>query len=165
MSPQSGDVIRCKGSLQRRFPAYEVATSHKVATDRKFCRELFNTLKRLDLEVVHEMMPKSKKANEDWSEFRDTCHPGLVSEMIMAIVEAIGSPIKTFQIQKRIRDDVIWDRSLLPWRRSTLWVTLRVAIHTTLARSMEPSEGLLQLLRRTRPVRLAEVVVVGGQHG
>ena len=115
ISPQSGDVIRCKGSLQRRFPAYAVEISHKVATDRKFCRELFNTLKRLDLEVVHEMMPKSKKANEDWSEFRDTCHPGLVSEMIMAIVAAIGSPIKTFQIQKRIRDDVIWDRSLLPW--------------------------------------------------
>ncbi|KAL8861603.1 MAG: hypothetical protein Q9178_002128 [Gyalolechia marmorata] len=144
MSPQSGDVIGCKGSLQRLFPAYAVAISHEVATDRKFCRELFNTLKRLDLEVVHEMMPKSKKASEDWSEFRDTCHPGLVSEMIMAVVAAIGSPIKTFQIQKRIRDDVIWDRSLLPWRRSTLWLTLRVAIHTTLARSMEPSEAHVQ---------------------
>lgn len=62
----------------------------------------------------------------------------------MATVAAMGAPVETLQIQKRIRDDVVWDQSLLPWRRSTLWLILRVAIHTTLLRSMEPAQAHAQ---------------------
>ena len=141
MSPRSADVVGCKGGLRRPFPAYAVAVARNVATESTFCRELFTMLEKLDTEVVQEMMPKSRKAGREWSEFRDTCHPGLISELVMASVAAVGEPTQTLQLQKRIRDDVIWGNSLLPWRRSTLWLMLRVAIHTTLLRSMDLAQA------------------------
>ncbi|KAL9640124.1 MAG: hypothetical protein Q9204_000841 [Flavoplaca sp. TL-2023a] len=141
VSPPAPDVIGCKGSLRRTFPAHAVAIPPKIATNGTFCCELFTMLRKFEIEVVHEMMPKSRKAGQDWSEFRDTCHPGLVSELLMATLAAIGTPVETLQIQKRIRDDVVWGHTKLPWRRSTLWLTLRVSIHTSLARSMEPAQA------------------------
>ncbi|KAL8894541.1 MAG: hypothetical protein Q9192_004234 [Flavoplaca navasiana] len=144
LSPPAPDVIGCKGSLRRTFPAHAVAIPLKIATNGTFCCELFTMLRKLDIEVVHDMMPKSRKAKQDWSEFRDTCHPGLVSELLMATLAAIGTPVETLQIQKRIRDDVVWGHTKLPWRRSTLWLTLRVSIHTSLARSMEPAQAHVQ---------------------
>ncbi|KAL8657317.1 MAG: hypothetical protein Q9226_002033 [Calogaya cf. arnoldii] len=144
LSSRSADVMSCKGSLRRTFPAHAVALPQAIATDRNFCRELFTSLKKMNTEVVHQMMPKSRKAGQNWSEFRDTCNPGLVSELLMATVAAMGTPVETLQIRKRIRDDVVWDRSELPWRRSTLWLILRIAIHTTLLRSMEPNQAHAQ---------------------
>ncbi|KAL8669967.1 MAG: hypothetical protein Q9168_005470 [Polycauliona sp. 1 TL-2023] len=144
LSPQSSNVISCKGSLRRVFPAQAVAIPREVAIDPSFCREFSTMLRRLDSEVVDEMMPKSRKANQDFAEFRDTCHPGLVSELLMASMAALGAPSEILQIQKRIRDDVVWGHSKLPWRRSTLWLLLRIAIHTTLIRGMEPEHAHVQ---------------------
>ncbi|KAL8885570.1 MAG: hypothetical protein Q9215_006588 [Flavoplaca cf. flavocitrina] len=144
LSPSAPDVIGCKGSLRRTFPAHAVAIPLKIATNGTFCCEFFTILRKLDIEVVHEMMAKSRKAGQDWSELRDTCHPGLISELLMATLAAIGTPLETLQIQKRIRDDVVWGHTKLPWRRSTLWLTLRVSIHTSLARSMEPAQAHVQ---------------------
>ncbi|KAL8784895.1 MAG: hypothetical protein Q9213_003708 [Squamulea squamosa] len=133
LSPRSGDVMRCSGSLRRLFPAHGVAIPIDVANDTQFRHEFFGMLARMDLEVVKEMMPVSQKAKVHCTESRDTCHPGLVTELLMTTISALGRPFKVSQIQKRIRDDVVWTNSGLPWRRSTLWLILRVNIQTTLA--------------------------------
>ncbi|KAL8995006.1 MAG: hypothetical protein Q9169_005182 [Polycauliona sp. 2 TL-2023] len=144
LSPRASAVIGCKGNLRRTLPAHAISVTHSTATEPTFCRELFSMLKRLDIEVVPEMMPKSKKAGQERGEVRDSCHPGLVSEMVMAAVAAVGASTETLQIQKRIRDDVVWGNSLLPWRRSTLWLVLRIVVHTTLLRSMTPAQAHAQ---------------------
>ncbi|KAL8731664.1 MAG: hypothetical protein Q9166_003243 [cf. Caloplaca sp. 2 TL-2023] len=138
ISPRSGDVVSCKGSLRRVFPAQARIIPLEIARRPGFYCELLKMLKRLDTEVVDEMMPQSRKAKSDRAEIRDTCHPGLVTELLMATLSAVGKPLKIRQIQKRIRDDVIWKNSLLPWRRSTLWLVLRVSIQTTLSGDLEP---------------------------
>ncbi|KAL8805503.1 MAG: hypothetical protein Q9200_005403 [Gallowayella weberi] len=144
ISPRSVDVMGCKGSLGRSFPAQARAIPLQTATEPKFHHEFFTMLSRLDSEVVEEMMPKSTKAKSTRVEIRDTCHPGLVSEMLMAVLSAVAKPLKIRQIQKRYRDDVLWDNSLLPWRRSTLWLILRVTIQTTLVQDLEPSKVTIQ---------------------
>ncbi|KAL8639122.1 MAG: hypothetical protein Q9228_003804 [Teloschistes exilis] len=143
LSPQSGDVITCHGSLKRTFPAHAVAIPREVATNPKFCNELSTFLSKLDQEVVEEMMPKSKKAGSNWAEIRDTCHPGLVTELLMVKLAALGEPVEVPQIHKRSRDDVLWDNTLLPWRRSTLWTALKISIHTTLVRSLDAGMALV----------------------
>lgn len=144
LSSLSAEVMGCKGNLRRKFPAHGLSIPLDVATDTNFRRELCTMLGRLALETVDEMMPKSKKAGSARTEVRDTCHPGLVTEMLMASLAAVGTPHKVLQVQKRIRDDVLWDSCLLPWRRSSLWLVVRISIQTTLARNMDPREAATQ---------------------
>ncbi|KAL8720734.1 MAG: hypothetical protein Q9225_002434 [Loekoesia sp. 1 TL-2023] len=144
LSPDSESVMSCKGSLRRHFPTHGVKIPTEVATDAKFCQELCITLSKLDLETVDEMMPKSRKAGSEWIEYRDTCHPGLVTELLMASLAAIGAPLKVLQVRKRIRDDVLWSGCFLPWRRSSLWLILRVGIQVTITREMDPAKAFTQ---------------------
>ena len=76
------------------------------------------TLRKLDLETVEEMVPTATKAGKKSMEIRDTAHPCLVTEMLMALLASLGKPLPANQIHKRIRDDAVWDSALLPWRRS-----------------------------------------------
>lgn len=78
------------------------------------------------------MMGKSQKAGSKVSEIRETTHPGLVTEMLMAILAPLGRSTKVRRVRKRVRDDVLWDNCLLPWRRWPFWLCLRVAVQTTL---------------------------------
>ncbi|KAL8755210.1 MAG: hypothetical protein Q9184_004869 [Pyrenodesmia sp. 2 TL-2023] len=142
LSSLSADVMECKGGLLRSFPAHGLSIPINVATDPKFRQELCAILGRLALESVDDMMPQSKKAGTARAEIRDTCHPGLVTEMLMATLAAVGEPIRVLQVQKRIRDDVLWNSCLLPWRRSSLWLLLRISIQTTLAHKMSSEEAV-----------------------
>ncbi len=105
-------------------------------TDHAFQLELAALLSKLDSEIINEMMLQSRKAGSNMAEMRDTASPGLVTEMLMSMLASLGRPAEVNQIQKRVRDDVLWDDSLQPWRRSAFWLTLRVAIQTTLVRSL-----------------------------
>ena len=112
-----------------------------VFNDGAFRNELAGILGKLDVEAVDEMAPTAKKAGHTMKEVRDTIHPGLVSDMLMAILASVGESVPAHQIHKRIRDDVIWDRSLLPWRRSSLWLAIRVTLQTSLFRLLPKNEA------------------------
>ncbi len=77
-------------------------------------------------------MPKTVKAKSEVLEERDTIHPGFLTENFMNILEALGDapPVMTFR--KHIRDDVIWHKSRIPWKRSLFWLVLRVALQSAL---------------------------------
>lgn len=144
LSSCSRDVMACKGSLRRAFPAHGLAMCTDSTNDTQFRHELCAMLSKLDSETVDEMMPQSRKAGSHWVEIRDTCHPGLITEMLMACLAAVSTPLEVLQITKRVRDDVLWSGCLLPWRRSSLWLLLRVSIQTTLAQNMEAQEAFVQ---------------------
>ncbi|KAL9602747.1 MAG: hypothetical protein Q9219_001590 [cf. Caloplaca sp. 3 TL-2023] len=141
LSSPSADVMRSMNSLQRTFPAHGLAMTTEITKDPKFCHELCNTLCKMDMEAVDEFMPAAYKAGSRHMEIRDTCHPRLVTEMLMASLAALGAPIEVLQVEKKIRDDVLWDDCLLPWRRSSFWLIMRVSIQTTLAQHMESGES------------------------
>lgn len=143
-SPSAGAVMGCKGSLLRTFPAHARAVNISTFDDLRFRNELAAALSKLDTEVVNEMMPQSQKAGSKMAEIRDTAHPGLVSDMLMAILASLGDPVQAQQISKRTRDDVLWSKTLLPWRRSPLWLAIRVTIQTILCRALTSEEGNIQ---------------------
>ena len=142
-SPQNAAIMEAKGALTRQFPAHAVSLSLRVFQDQKFQHELADKLSKLDTEEIQEMMPQSNKADKRMGEVRDTPNPSLITEMLMAILASLGKPIVSRQIQKRTRDDVLWNDSLLPWRRSALWLTLRVTLQRTFIYVLGSVEGTI----------------------
>ena len=140
-SPQTAAVMAAKGAMNRRFPAHAVSIPLKVFRDHNFQLELADKLTRLESEEIREMMPQSHKAGTITSESRDTTNPDLVTEMLMAILASLGKPVIVQQIQKRTRDDVLWNDCLLPWRRSALWLAIRVTLQTTLIYALGSEKG------------------------
>lgn len=62
-----------------------------MASDPTFCSYLSNALTRLSAEEVDEMVPESSKAGRNVPEYRDTTHPGLVTEGLMTQLLALAA--------------------------------------------------------------------------
>ena len=137
--PESEAVVTCKGNLIRTFPACALAIPYSTFSKPDFRKELAQRLSSLDAEVIEEMMAQSYKAGEKTGENRESVHPGLVTEMLMSILAPLGHPVQVRQVRKRTRDDVLWKKVDLPWRRSALWLSVRVALQMALV-SMMPSK-------------------------
>ena len=142
LSPRPEPVINCKTSLRRSFPTGAVFVPKTTFDNDDFRTQLVQTLRKLDVETVREMVPTAKKADRTAAEIRDTVHPGLVTDMLMAILASLGHPVPVCQVHKRTRDDAVWDNSLLPWRRSPLWLAIRVTLQTSLLQMTSPSRAL-----------------------
>ena len=144
-SPLAEAVTACNGALTRRFPAYAVSVPLGIFDDEHFQRELADKICRLDVEQVEKMIPKHQKAGKTKVQIRDSTDPSLVTEMLMAILASLGAPVKVQQIQKRTRDDALLEnRTLLPWRRSSLWLALRVTVQTSLAGILPTTEATIE---------------------
>ena len=141
LSPRPADVLRAQGSLRRNFPAHAVELPISVFQSQTFLDAFCNLLSRLYEEEIEDMMPKTTKASTTVTETRDTASPELVTEVIMAVLAAFGAPSKAKQIQKKYRDDVLWNNAYKPWRRSALWLLLKISIQSTLVNQISYEEG------------------------
>jgi len=111
-----------------------VVISQDRIADASFLEPLTEILAKLDAEAPEEALPFTIKAHTEVIETRDTAHPRFVTEMLTGILRAIGQPLDVHRIYKHTRDDVLWKDALKPWRRSPLWLFLRVALQTSLMR-------------------------------
>ena len=125
-------VIGTKGRLRRCFPGPAIAVGQDRLADATFLEPLTDLLAKLDFEAPEEVCPTTKKAGSKVVEVRDTVHPRLVTEMLTGILRAVGKPLEVGRIHKHTRDDVLWHKTLKPWRRSPVWLILRVALQTSL---------------------------------
>ncbi|PGH26544.1 hypothetical protein AJ80_01858 [Polytolypa hystricis UAMH7299] len=124
LSAHNTDVMATKGRLIRCFPGPAITIKASRLADGDFCQTLAECLAELDRETPPDAWEISIKANTHFPEVRDSVHPKYVTEMLVGDVQ---------RIYKRTRDDVAWKNELFPWRRSPLWLLLRVALQTTLA--------------------------------
>ncbi|KAK4697417.1 hypothetical protein P7C71_g664, partial [Lecanoromycetidae sp. Uapishka_2] len=143
-SAQAKAVLEAKGSVIRRFPAHAVAIPLTTFDDHNFQRELAYRLSQLDTEAIAEMIPYMQKAGSRTGVIRDTANPALVTEMLMAILAPLGRLVNIRRVRKRVRDDVLWDECLRPWRRSPFWMCLRVVLQTTLHTFLTDDEASIQ---------------------
>ena len=142
LSPRPGPVIECKTSLRRSFPTGAVFVPKSTFDNDDFRMQLVQTLRKLDVETVDEMAPTATKAGRTTAEIRETVHPALVTDMLMATLASLGHPVSVRQVHKRTRDDSVWNNCLLPWRRSPLWLAIRVTLQTSLLQMANPSKAL-----------------------
>lgn len=134
LSPTNEKVLEATGRLRCSYPGPVVAVGVETAMDPAFVSNLASFLHKMDTEELEEAVPTSRKANQTIPEARESIHPKFITGMLSSILQGIGTPLDSpdLRIQKNIRDDVLWHNARMPWRRSPLWLLLRVALQTTL---------------------------------
>jgi len=92
---------------------------------------------------IYMTLSQASKAGNRFSEVRDVADPMFITDWAMAVLSNEESQIcKAFpRIRKKVRDDVNWCQSSLPFRRSGLWLTAKVALQISLIRELGPEYG------------------------
>lgn len=141
LSPQTYAVTGTQGRLRRQFPGIAISIP-LTKVEPAFIKTLARTLESMSGQVAPDTLPSSKKAGQEHEETRDTASPKMVTELLTAFMLPLGQAIKVSSIEKHTRDEVLWKSCLIPWRRSSLWLLVRVSIQLIFFRSgLEPQEA------------------------
>ena len=134
VSPRPAPVMSTSGRLTCSFPGPVMLVPVKKIQEPGFPEELATFLEQMDRDELDDAMPSVRKGGAEVAETRDTASPKYITGMLSGILRGMGRAADNPQrIQKQVRDDVLWHDALLPWRRSPLWLVIRVAIQTTVA--------------------------------
>jgi hypothetical protein len=85
-------------------------------------------LDHLDFNPSVDRINSTPKTSEE-----ESVHPRYISELLVGILRAYGQPALVDRITKRIGDEVLGLNR--PWRRSPLWLVIRVSLQTSLRSS------------------------------
>lgn len=125
-SASSANILASSGPLLWDFPTSAVAIPAETFVDPRFQFQLAVFLEQASVESVKQFAPIAMKARADAYESRDSVDSSLITHMLMALLEANGRHFFPTKLRKRVRDDVCWNESEKPWKRSPLWLTIRV---------------------------------------
>lgn len=113
-------------------------------------------LSRLDAYQCEKAMHKAKKSGEEVVEIRNVADPMYVSKWLLAFLSNKYSNVVTGQdfpkVVKKVRDDVIFKGGDLPFRRSGLWMAMKVALRLNLETEFE--RGTANTIYKIIQVRL-----------
>lgn len=101
-----------------------------------------DTLSTMASQEVPSMKPASRKAGRDHNEDRDSASPAIVSELFFGTLRGIGDSYQASTISKNTREEVLWKNARRPWRRSSMWLLIRVALQLTITRSADGSRDV-----------------------
>ena len=137
LSPVDCEVLKTKGRLRRHFPDAAVAVSQETLSKDDFATAITAMIAKLSHQAVPEMQPRVQKAGQSHIETRDTTDPVMVTELFSAMLRPHCDSHAT-QLPgtwKNTRDEVLYSHGkYLPWRRSPIWLLLRVALQRILVR-------------------------------
>jgi len=131
VSPPNTNVMTAEGKLLCSYPGPAVQVSAATFMDKCFLRELSSFLIQMDVDVL-DSTPTTVKEGSIVNEVRETVDPRYISGLLVGILKGYGQPAVVDRITKRIGDEVLWRDACQPWRRSPLWLVLRVTLQTSL---------------------------------
>ncbi|KAJ8120312.1 hypothetical protein ONZ43_g2948 [Nemania bipapillata] len=140
-SPASSQVLAAGHAMQWDFPGRSAHIKLEDFAEASFQQSLTAFLEQASTESLYSLQASTKKAGVSVSEIRDTTDPALITQMLMSLLEAIGSHYQAPVLRKRIRDDVNFFKAELPWRRLPLWLVLRVATQRQLCFALGAERG------------------------
>ncbi|KAK0247652.1 hypothetical protein LTS09_017198 [Friedmanniomyces endolithicus] len=132
LSPLNEHVYKTTGRLRRSFPGSAVDVDFAVSKESGFAAATAHTLAKMSHQTAPGMQPQIKKAGELVDEDRDTADPAMVSEVFMGFLRSVGQSVQVTAISKNTREEVMWNDARSPWRRSAVWLMLRVSLHLKL---------------------------------
>src|SRR6266702_1322312 len=135
VSPQASVVTSTNGKLLCSYPGPAVQISPEVFSNECFLQELASFLIQMDADML-DSTATAVKAGSTVREVRESAHPKYISELLVGSLRGFGQPASVDRITKRIGDEVLWKDAFKPWRRSPLWLVIRVALQTSLDRDM-----------------------------
>lgn len=131
-SPTSEAVTGTTGKLLVSYPGPAVAVPWEKVIDPTFLTQLADFVEKMKRDVLGVAAGKGSKAGEVLQEERESTHPRFVSEMLTGILRAVGQEVEVERFMKRVGDEVLWDNAKIPWRRSPLWLVVRVSLRMVL---------------------------------
>ena len=131
VSPPNTDVMKAEGKLVCSYPGPAVKVPLDVFTDESFLRELSSFLVQMDVDIL-DSTPTASKAGSVVHEVRESAHPGYISGLLVGILRGFGQPADVDRFTKRMGDEVLWRNAYKPWRRSPLWLVLRVTLRSSI---------------------------------
>ena len=129
--PRSSAVMSTEGKLLCSYPGPAIQVPTDTFTNESFLQELSSFLVQMDNDGLDSGATASK-AGSVVHEVRESAHPRYISELLVGILRGFGQPAVVDRITKRIGDEVLWDDAYTPWRRSPLWLILRISLQTSL---------------------------------
>lgn len=124
-------IMSAKGKLLCSYPGPAIQVPTDIFTNEHFLQELSSFLVQMDVDVL-DSAPTTSKAGSVVREVRESAHPRYISELLVGILRGFGRPAVVDRITKRVGDEVLWDDAYTPWRRSPLWLILRISLQTSL---------------------------------
>ncbi|EXJ60472.1 hypothetical protein A1O7_04625 [Cladophialophora yegresii CBS 114405] len=134
-------VLKATDALIRRFPARAVFLPEEKLRNTAFTRELGGAIHKLSVEKLKIAIETTRKANNTVVEERQSAHPRAVTEWLFGVLGSCGNAVPSHILCKRVHDDVLWKNTNLPWRRSGVWLSARVALQIALVNAELEGEG------------------------
>lgn len=147
LSPDNQGAMS-KGRLVRTFPGLAASIPIAKLQEQSLQQMLAETLAKMSTQAAPGFQPTARKAGWDHDEDRDTTHPGMVTDYVLHIVAALGKTTSVARITKNTREEVLWNNCKTPWRRSPMWLLVRVTIQLLFTRqgsTTPPAEGLYKI--------------------
>jgi hypothetical protein len=127
----TGESGSIPGRLVRTFPGIIISCPWSMVMDENFRAQFCQAVRDLHEETVHAF--QNSMATTSTADHRDSAHPGIVTEMLANMLAASGELLPGGQIIKHTREEVYINNARFPWRRTPMWIVLRVAIERCLA--------------------------------
>lgn len=142
LSPRNSAVYKQAGRLRRSFPGPAVAVDLDQNPSAEFAPAVAAALSKMSSQSVEGMQPASRKAGSYHVEQRDTSSPAAVTDLFVGFLRSFGEPILVDYISKNTREEVLWQQALAPWRRSPVWLLVRVALQLVISRAPDGSRKM-----------------------
>lgn len=142
LSPLNKCIMTSQGRLRRTFPASLVHIKVERYNEEALQGTIAQTISRMSSEIAEGSQPTARKAGREHNEIRDTSDPSLVTDLLMNILAAVGEPASPLQVTKNTREDVLYEDARLPWRRSPLWLLVKVSMQLSFTRLNSTDENL-----------------------
>ncbi|KAJ7574857.1 hypothetical protein C8J56DRAFT_462654 [Mycena floridula] len=134
-------VLASEGKLIRSFPGPAIRFPLRLLDDTRFTKELAGFIAQMNVEPL-DSAATIIKAGSTVTENREPADPRYIITLLTGILRGLGKPEEVERVTKRMGDEVLINGgSPLCWRRSPVWLVLRVALQTTLAR-IDPSHAI-----------------------
>ncbi|QRV92776.1 kinase-like protein [Ceratobasidium sp. AG-Ba] len=124
-------IMSIPGKLARYFPEIAIKIPNSVGEDIEFLSEISSFLAQMNGDPLADAKAKSRKSGSEVIESRETANPHYILHLFPNILRGFGRDFEPHRVAKRIADEVLWDNALLPWRRSPIWLVIRVAVQTS----------------------------------
>ncbi|KAF1841017.1 uncharacterized protein K460DRAFT_347564 [Cucurbitaria berberidis CBS 394.84] len=134
LSPTNEAAMR-SGRLTRTFPGHASRIPVTKMAELELQKTLASTIAKMTTQTAPGFQPQVRKNGEMLDEDRDTTHPGLVTDFLMNMIAAVGEATDVPGIIKNTREETLWSNCLQPWRRSPLWLLIRVSLQLLFARN------------------------------
>ncbi|KAI0467024.1 hypothetical protein F4859DRAFT_526089 [Xylaria cf. heliscus] len=133
LSPVNSAIMSTKCRLRRTFPGHVVAVQGKTLCGQ-LVQTLAKTLAKMSYQVARDAMKKAIKKGQQHDEHRDSIHPKMVAQNLSPFLTSTGKPVEEHGIRKNTRELIQWHNTRSPWRRSSMWLLIRVTLQLLFSR-------------------------------